>query len=291
LECILNTIDPRFDVTQGLNYRLSVLLCQDGFSFLITDAVSNRILKLASYQLAHSDLQHGEISGWPVKGTDYFEYLKKSDLGQFSFQRVDIAVASHKVTVAPSEFIQADHDAEIMALSHSRNADEIILNESILDPGPVTAILIPRYIKENCERIFPGSRLHCAPAIVVKGIIREYAQLPERQVFINLYRRYFEITVIQGSRLLYFNAFKFSAPSDVIYYVIFVLEQLGFVPSEEKVTLMGDINENTTIPDQLKMYCATLSYAARPAGIEFGEHFTGISMHNYFTLFSLSLCE
>jgi hypothetical protein len=291
LECILNQVDPQFEATQGLNYRLSILLCQDGFSFLITDAISNKVLKLASFQLSNADFQHVETGGWPSTGNQYFELLKKTDFSLHAYQKVDIAIASHKVTVAPPEFIQSGNETDIMSVSQSWAANEQIITEPIFDQGPVTAIVIPGYIKEYCEIISPGSRLHTAPAIFVKGVMREYARILARQVFINIYRGYFEISVIQSSRLLYLNAFKYSAPEDVLYFVIFVLEQLGFVPSEEKVTLMGDIAENSIIANQLKMYCASLSYAVKPHGIEYGEAFTGIAPHNYFTLLTLSVCE
>jgi hypothetical protein len=291
LECILNQVDPQFEITQGLNYRLSILLCQDGFSFLVSHAKSNNVLRLASYQLSNPGFKHSEMGGWPSDGNDYFEQLKKVEITQLVYQRVDIAIASYKVTVAPNDYFQAGNEINIMVAVHSRTADEEMLTEPIFDPGPVTAVLMPGYIKEYCGKIFPGSKLHTAPAVFVKGVMREYAHLLARQVFINMYRGYFEITVIQGSKLLYLNAFKYSAPADILYFVIFVLEQLGFVPSEEKVTLMGDIAENSTVSDQLKMYCASLGYAVNPGGIEYGEAFTEIAMHAYFTLLNIPVCE
>jgi hypothetical protein len=126
----------------------------------------------------------------------------------------------------------------------------------------------------------------------VKGILRKHSQLLARQVFINIYPSFFEISVIQGLRLIYLNAFRYSSPSDVLYYVIFVLEQLGFIPSEEKVTLMGDINSDSTIFLQLKMYCGSLNLIEKPAGLIYSDSFsTGTGMHKHFSLLNLPLCE
>jgi len=290
LECILNKVDPQFDIAQGFKYKLSVLLCQDGFSFLVTHAISQKVLRLSSYKITFGNHQE-ESAGWPVSGKEYFDQLKQIDFTQMPWQRVDIAIASHKITIAPHAFMEDANDLKIISAAYSVSPSEKILSEPVFDLGPVAAILVPRYISDFCTVIFPGSFLRNAAAIFVKGVLRKHSQLIARQVFINIHHDFFEISVIQGLRLLYLNAFKYSSPSDVLYYVIFVLEQLGFVPSEEKVTLMGDISDNSTIYLQLKMYCGSLNFIAKPVELEYGEAFAGIELHKYFTLLNIPLCE
>lgn len=291
LECILNKVDPQFEATQGLTNRLSILLCQDGFSFLVTDAVTKKLLKLASYKLAPANFQQSETGGWPANEKEYFEQLKTVDCMQQPYQKVDIALASYKVTIAPRDFFESGNKMNIISAAHAVAAGDEILTEPVFDLGPVTAILAPSYVKKFCESFFSEFQLHSAPAIFVKGVIRKHSHFIARQVFLNIHNGYFEITVIQGSRLLYLNAFRYLSASDVLYYVIFVLEQLGFVPSEEKVTLMGEASENEIIISQLKMYCATLAFAEKPDGIEYGDAFAGIPMHTFFTLLNIPICE
>lgn len=289
MECILNKVDPQFDATLGLQYRLSILLGQNGFSFLVTQATSGKILALESYGSNHSGNHHNE-RGWPSNGNDYFDQLQKSELSHLTYQKVDIAVASYKITVAPHNFIH-EHQIAVMSAAHTVHESEEILTELLYDSGPVIAVAMPKYIKEHCISMFPGAAMRVAPAVFVKGIFRKHSDLIARQIFLNVFNGYFEMCVIQGSRLLYLNAFRYSAPSDVLYFVIFVLEQLGFVPSEEDITLMGDISNSETVFNQLKVYCGALRYAKPPEGVEYGETFAGIHFHNYFTLLNIPLCE
>jgi hypothetical protein len=178
-----------------------------------------------------------------------------------------------------------------MSVAHNVSITEEIFAEPVYNLGPVIAAVIPKYIIDYCERVLPGSTLHSAPAFFVKGVLNKHAKSIARQVFLNVHRGYFEVVVIQGSRILYLNAFRYASPSDVLYYVIFVLEQLGFVPSEENITLMGDISKNETIYNQLKMYCGSLSYEEDLAGLEYGETFSEFPMHSYFTLLNIPVCE
>ncbi len=291
MECILNQVDPQFDPFQGFNYRLSVLLGQDGFSFLVTHAISQKVLKLSSYKLNLNKSETDETGGWPVNGHDYFESLKKVDCALMSWQRVDVAIASQKITVAPHDFFEHGGDMDIISAAHSVAAGEKILTEPVSDAGLVIASLVPGYIPEFCAALFPGSVLRNASAIFVKGVLRKHSLIIARHVFINIHQVFFEITVIHGLKLLYLNTFRYTAPSDVLYYVIFVLEQLGFVPSEEKITLMGDISTNSTIYLELKMYCGSLNFISKPVELQYGEAFSEPDMYNYFTLLNIPLCE
>jgi len=290
LECILNQVDTQFDAAKFMHYRLSILLCRDGFSYLITDTDSQRILNLSEWKFTLGEVPGNGVSGWAVNGIEYFEQLKKVELVQNQFMHTDIAIASHKITVVPHDFSEHGSLLNIISAVHSVDAGEEIISGPVFDTGPVIAIAVPGYIGESCNAIFPGATVHPAAAVFVKGVIRSSAHLITRQIFLNGYPDYFEITVIQGSRLLYLNAFRYSAPSDVLYYVIFVLEQLGFVPSEENVTIMGEFSDKDIIFTQLKMYLASLSFSEKPEGIECGDGIDASSLQRYFTLLNMPLC-
>lgn len=291
MECIFNQVDLQYEPKQGFYYRLSILLYQDGFSFLITHVITQKILSLSSYKLSPVETLPEELGGWPKRGNEYFNQLQSVNCTQQSYKRIDIAVASHKITTAPPDFFARGNATNIMSATHVIGADEAIITDPVFEEGPVTSILVPAYIPEYCATLFPGVIVKSAASVFVKGTMHQHSQATARQVFINIHRGYFEISVIQGSRLLYLNAFRYSAPADVLYYLIFLLEQLGFIPSEENITLMGDIMEGSEITEQLKIYCASIAFAERPESIQQGIAFAGVAMHTYFTLLNLSLCE
>lgn len=291
MECILNQVDPQFDVAQAAGYRLSVLLCHDGFSFLVTHLHSKKVLSLSEYKWHRSDRQTQDSGSWVQQAKEYFDKFRTLDYSRMLWQDVRVAVASQKITVVPHAFIDGSNEINLMSAVHPVLEGEKLVLEPLYEHGPVTAALVPAFITENCAALFPGMVLRNASAVFVKGIFRWHSQILSRQVFINLHPDFFEIAVTEGLRLLYLNTFKFSSPSDVLYYVIFVLEQLGFVPSEEKVTLMGDVSSNSTIFVQLKMYCGALDFISDVPELVFSESFAEVQQHKYFTLLNIPLCE
>ena len=117
------------------------------------------------------------------------------------------------------------------------------------------------------------------------------AHILARQVFVNFWGGHFDIVVIQGRKLLYFNTFMKQAPEDIVYFVLFVLEQLGFVPTEEQITLLGDITTESPDYELLYQYIDRLNFANLFPFADFSPVFSGILVHRYFTLFNLPFCE
>ena len=179
---------------------------------------------------------------------------------------------------------------ELYKAAHELGMNEIILQDTVIENGPCTLLAMPQNLLDLSYQLFPSAHLHSASTVWVKGIIQAHSQVPTRQTFINIYSSFFEISIVQGSRLLFLNAFKYNAPSDVLYYVIFILEQLGLTPSEEEVVIMGYTEEKSLICEQLRLYCSKLTLAKAPINMELDRFPNGFSVHTYFTLLSLPLC-
>ena len=122
-------------------------------------------------------------------------------------------------------------------------------------------------------------------------MLKENAHILARQVFLNVWSSYFDIVVIQGRKLIYYNTFRKQAAEDLIYFVIYVLEQMGFVPSEEEVTLMGEILTDSDEYKLLNQYIDRLHFANLHPMAEFSPVFAEVLVHRYYTLFNLPFCE
>lgn len=291
LECVFDKIDPQFESISGPDCSLSLLLRQDGFSISIIHISSGKILRLASFVFNSNISKLNNPAEWPANGTEYSKLLFSSEFFLKKYGQVYVAADSFKFTTAPYNFLQLDKTSEIISASHEMRTDEDSFIEPVFDLGPAIATVLPKYVSDLCEKAFPNSILRSAPAVFIKGVIRQNSQLITRQVFINMHHDYFEIAAIQGLRLQYLNAFKYSAPSDVLYYVVFILEQLGLVPSEQDIVLMGNIDQDSLVVNELKMFCASVQFARNPEGMEYGEMFGEMKLHRFFTLLNIHLCE
>jgi hypothetical protein len=260
----------------------------DGFAMMVSD-VEGHILKLASYRYSTSEQSKSPASA--IRTIDEkLKQLIEAESVKGAYRHTDIALASHRISLLPSQFNTLQGKQLISSVTLTTDEDDFLLDNELQSNGPVCMSLVSGYLKDQCSEIFRGAVIMGASAVFAASLLRKNREITYRQVFINIHRLHFEICITQGPKLLYLNVFKYSSPSDVLYYTVFVLEQLGFVPAEETLVLMGENAENVAIVDRLQLYCSSVQFASAPDGIVAGQAMSGIGMHQYFTLLSIPAC-
>ena len=291
MNCILDKTDLRFDSDKVSDYRLSVLLHNKQFSFLVTDYQSNYLFKLAVYKLNEADANALNAAAFNDKVELYKSFLSLPGFAELNYRKVEIAFSGAKVSVIPPDFVTFGNKKNIVSAAYTVADWEEILTESVFAEGPAIASLFPAYIRQAVESVFPDAWMRNASAVFIKAVMKKYSQTIIRQIFLNFHDDFFELSVIQGSLLLYLNSFKYSEPADVLYFVLFVLEQLGFVSSEENIIVMGETDEDSEVYKLLEMYCNTLHFVHTPNDINFGDIFRSVNLHHHFILLNMPVCE
>jgi hypothetical protein len=289
LECILNLVDPSFDPGNPDKYRLSILLRPDGFSFCVLDNRSYKFTAISDYRLIHAT-QAGKLR--PEKLCDkYNDIFSTIELIKLPFKSMDVAFASPKLTLVPAGFLRNETMDSYFRFNHSLDATEE-LRSQLIAIGEMTAVFaLPSCIKRVSDGWFAGINISCNAAVLIQHLLTANSHILTRQVFINVWAEYFDIIIIQGYKLLYFNTFRKQAAEDLVYYAIYVLEQMGFIPAEEEVTLMGDILSDSEEFKLLYQYIDILKFASLDGIAEFSPAFSEVPGHKYFTLFNLPFCE
>lgn len=286
MECVLNLFDPAFDQGHTMKYRLSILFQQDGFSFCIVD---NRTRKyLAVYEarnltpvVAGSDKLCGLVK----------KHLESIGISRLPFGGVDIAYFSPKVTLIPAGFIQSLSIDDYFKFNHSLDISEVVLRQEIPVAEVSAVFSLPACLKTLALDWFQATKVGCSANILIQSLLRANAHILARQVFINLWAGHFDIIILQGRKLLYYNTFKKLVPEDLVYYVLFVLEQLGFIPAEEELTLLGEIDEDSSDYKLLYQYINSLQFGSAMPYAEFSPIFREVLVHKHYTLFNLPFCE
>jgi hypothetical protein len=73
----------------------------------------------------------------------------------------------------------------------------------------------------------------------------------------------FDLVIFDGRQLTYFNSFSFQNPDDVVYYLIFVLEQLKFNPESMPLVLLGNVEKGGALFELLYRYIRHIEFGRR----------------------------
>lgn len=98
---------------------------------------------------------------------------------------------------------------------------------------------------------------HHSSILLEKLFLQSNASL---HFYVNISHSIFDIVVIEDAKLLFYNIFEYQTKEDFIYYVLFTLEQLELNPEETIISLLGDIDKESSLFKVLYTYVRNICF-------------------------------
>ncbi len=228
------TSKPVFDI-QITTYSLSIQLSLNGFSFCIASPNGEII---TSYKESNTEENLNE-SDLLIKVKDAFN--NKPEL-QASFEKVEIIYQNELFTLVPKDIFKEENIIDYLDYSIKTLATDYITHETIPDTDIVN-IFIP-YININnylIDKLGSFNYKHSS-SVLIESILKK--DNTDTKVYTLISDGLFEVIITKENNLLLFNTFTYSTNEDVLYYLLFCMEQLSLSPDEVEVILLSNVNED-----------------------------------------------
>lgn len=296
LNAIHSYSDPGLDKQKVYEYELSVRLRAGSLSYCILDTNTNKFLHLEAWELAVPErkiLVPGEPE--PADFARIIELLE-NDLAWLSseFSHTRVIIDQGKSTLVPQvlfkeEEIQAVYDFNIAGGPHS--PDE--LRHDQLKPLNTCSVYhVPPAMDAMIQKYFRGCRVFHYSTAFIQAIYLEYMnKVNEKTLFVNASGGRMDILRLKGKKLEYYNSFNYNTAEDLMYYLIFVVEQLSLNPENVELVFMGEIDKHSGLSDVAKKYVRNVSFATRNDDFRYSFVFDQLPGQYYFNLLNASLCE
>ena len=257
----IELIDESFDLKKSGSYHLSILSGEKSMSFTILDPNSGKYLMLSS--------QSG---------------LEK--LGTSTFKSVTCAVAHPKFTLVPSSLFDDENRNSLLGFNHPIESGEKTHSDNLINLGAKNLFTIDRELEASMRKQFPNIHfLHNATAFI-EGLLIQNKNKSGKKVFANFHSSYFEIAILEGTELLFSNAFRYNTAEDIAYYILFVYEQLHLNPEEVDLILCGEIEKTAKEHALLFNYIRNVKFASLPDSFKYSYKFDEIQPHKFWSLFT-----
>lgn len=96
---------------------------------------------------------------------------------------------------------------------------------------------------------------------------KNYVDAQQNQVFLNIYPSHFDMLIFKKGTLWLCNSYFYFAPEDLVYYVLFALEQLDLNPHKVLLEICGEITEEDTLHNLISTYIKNVSFFAPDSAI------------------------
>ncbi len=277
-------IDETFDINQTGNYSISIQAGLNGYAFSVLDPLRNKyiLLKHIAFdgEMTPSLLEEKIAS---IHDSDEFlsrEY--KSVL--FSFQ-------SPRYTLLPGPLFQKDNLRTYFEFNHYlEDLDEIHYNR-LKGTDAYNVFVIPAEISGIVHRSYGNVKyFHQATPLIENGLISHGGKSSRKTVLAAIYGKYADIVVIQGEKLLLCNTFPLKSDADLVYFILYVYEQLKLDGLETPLVISGEIKKNSDVYGMLRSYIRNTSFEKRNDHFIYSYTFNDVDYHWFVNLFNLRLC-
>ncbi len=266
-------------------YVLSIQFALDGFSFLFLDAERKKFTGLEGYSLKNveSDIRFCKV-------LDVF--LQQNTWIKGPFKDVFVLYESAKSTLVPEPLFDETEKNLFLKFNHTASSYEQVASNHLKNTGAYQVFTLPDCLRFRIDKTFKRkSILHHSVPLIESLSIQHKNQRTDNTIFIHFRKQYIDIVIFNNEGLLYYNAFYTPGEQDVLYYLLFVMEQLRFNPEETELVLLGNIRKQSSQYELLRTYVRNISFDMRTQAFGYSYVFDKIPDHEYYTLFNSHIIQ
>jgi hypothetical protein len=191
-------------------------------------------------------------------------------------------------TLCPATFYDPENARAMLEFNAGKIEEHIILNDEVT-PDIRLIYAIDDKLKSALDLIFPHHRIKHSLSVLTQLMLHS-EELTKEQLLLYVHANHIEIVVKENTKLVLANQFSVKTQEDVLYYVLFILEQYQLNPVTVSMCVAGNIDSNSGLLLTLKKYIKNIHLAIGHKSINW-QGVEGMPQHFNYSLLNRSFCE
>jgi hypothetical protein len=180
---------------------------------------------------------------------------------------------------------------EYLAFGHKLEAGETVLSDRLESPDAFNIFSVPEKIRELLSLRFGTGRLYHHSTSFITGLLSDHTHRQGKPVlYAWLSGHAANLALADRDGLKIHNRFPYTAPEDVIYYLIYILQQFSVDPATARVVLTGQVSVEDALWKQLGKYIGDPVILPGIPDIHPGKDLEDAPVHEWFPLLNLFRC-
>ncbi len=277
-------IDELINTVNFNSCHLSVQIGMDGLALGVMDTLHNKYVAFEAFAF-QSIFNSAALSETIVK-----TIRQHSLVGDKGFQSVSVAYVNRKSTLVPKPLFDNTLKEQFLTFNISLGEEEEVLSDSLKNTAAVNVYAIPVSIHKAVKRLFPNARMVHFSSVLLDSLVLQNKNTPVPRLICHVQSAQFELINVDNGKLIYYNSFEYQTIEDLIYYVLFVCEQLKRSPEEVELLVVGEVEKKSALMDMLNKYMRFVALGSRPNTVSYSYKIDELPSQFYFNLFNQYLC-
>lgn len=251
----MNTLvtDSDFDLNRTENYKLSIQVSLDGFSFSITSPRDNRLMAAGNSNLTFSSEN--------FIGKRFDTWYNKQELLKQKYRETDVYYYSKNFSLVPGQFYDFHRQSSIIENIFGNIHNNSVRDIFIPDEKANLIFTIPNNLINSFEKYFPGKAiLHPISELITKLKLDYTEHINNSLTALILLKNSFFLVLFEKGKLLTLNSFSYKHSNDIIYYIVSVLKSMNISCSENVALLSGHVTETDNNFNAISYYFARTEF-------------------------------
>ena len=218
------------------NTRLSIQLSLNGLSFCITDKVSQELIEVQRLRFS-TPRSENELKG------ALSQFLESHNVPSRTYESVVVTHSNALFNIVPLALFDASKLNDYVKfnaqlLPHDELAYDIIAHKDMV------VVYVPFTAANNYvfDCFGPFDFKHHV-ALHLEELLSIEHEASEKACYAHIDQGTLNLTVIKNKKLQFFNSFQIGSTEDLLYYILFSLEQLELDPKKVQMLFYGETTE------------------------------------------------
>jgi hypothetical protein len=240
IQPLSKTESPRFDIEKLNQYILSCEISESSFSCKIIEPFDNEVIVTEKYEFPGSK----EIVSIP----DYLSSIYETHdfLKSMKWKSIEIIIDNQSFTLIPLDLFKIEYTNRYLQLANGQQLTDFEEVHTYIheDLGIVNVYSSDRDIYNWLSDTYPlvgMSFKHKTSQLIEFGVFTSKAQT----AFLHFVNQHFTIVITANGNLKLCNRFAYKTPQDLVYYVLFAMNELEIEPDEIILRVNGNITEQS----------------------------------------------
>lgn len=256
--------------------------------------ISSDLISVIQYEANASDteilfVQHTAFNPIEYSAEKAFlGLMKQLNSTDVSEQKVSINYFSKQFTLCPTDLYGDDTKKKLLEFNVGNIDNQVVLVNDIT-PDIKLIFAIEESLNSTIDTVFPQHHLkHNLCSLAQLALHSE--EFAKEQIIIEIHQNSMDVVVKNSNKLLLVNTYDVKSTEDVLYYVLFIIEQFELNPLLVGVVVAGNFDSTSPIVLTLKKYIKSIKLAKGHKQINWSG-LTGMPQHYNYLLLNTVFCE
>jgi len=240
--------DDSFEIEKTNQYKVSIQVSLDGFSFLAIHAAEKRVVAFKNTPL--------KISNEKLMVRRLKEWLESEDFFKNSFNEVRVFVFTENFTIIPEEYNSKETQQDLASVLFHQDLDFKLIENKIEPLHARLYFQVQSDITEVLQHFFGNSE--CFHPVTKLLQIPFHSNKRNIALIVSM-KKYFYLIVKRNNKLLLASSFLYSHQNDLVYNVLNTFQQLETARSETDLIIADVISDSNEIKSLLHPFFENIS--------------------------------